>query len=48
LPSLGNADADPFMRSRGSEITVAESARTWATVRQRLETDVDADLSDLI
>jgi len=48
LPSLGNSDADPFLRHRENEITVAESARTWATARQRLERDVDADLSDLI
>ena len=41
-------EADPFMRHRESEITVAESARTWATVRQRLEADVDADLSDIL
>jgi hypothetical protein len=48
LPSLGNGDADPFMRHRESEITVGASARSWATVRQRLEVDVDADLSDIL
>jgi hypothetical protein len=48
LPSLGNSDADPYLRHRGSELTVAESARTWATVRQLLEADVNADISDLI
>jgi hypothetical protein len=48
LPSLGNGDADPFLRHRENEIIVAESARTWATVRSRLESDVDADLSDIL
>jgi hypothetical protein len=48
LPSLGNGDADPWMRHRENELIVAESARTWATVRQRLEADVEADISDLI
>jgi hypothetical protein len=48
LPSLGNGDADPHMRHRENEIVVAESARTWATVRSRLESDVDADLSDIL
>jgi hypothetical protein len=48
LPSLGNGDADPWMRHRENELTVADASRTWATVRQRLEADVDSDLSDLI
>jgi hypothetical protein len=48
LPSLGNSDADPFLRHRENEIAVAESARQWATVRQRLEVHVDADLSDIL
>jgi hypothetical protein len=48
LPSLGNADADPFLRHRVSDITVADSEKTWNTVRSRLESDPNADLSDLI
>ena len=48
LPSSGNSDADPFLRHRVNEFTVSESARNWSTVRQRLEADADADLTDLI
>ena len=48
LPSLGNVDADPFIRHRSSELTVNESTETWRAVKSRLELDVDADLSDLI
>jgi hypothetical protein len=49
LPSMGNADADPFLRHLSdNEFTVAASARTWAKVHERLDSDVDADLSDLI
>jgi hypothetical protein len=48
LPSLGNVDADPFIRHRSSELTVNESTETWRAVKARLELDVDADLSDLI
>jgi hypothetical protein len=48
LPSLGNSDADPFLRHREDELVVADAARQWATVRQRIDADVDADLDDLI
>jgi hypothetical protein len=48
LPSLGNSDADPFLRHRVNESVVAESERMWSTVKQRLQADSDADLSDLI
>jgi phage terminase large subunit-like protein len=37
LPSLGNADADPFLRHRTSELTVNESAQRWSTVRDRAQ-----------
>ena len=48
LPSMGSCDADPFLRHSENELTVADAARQWATVRQRLEMDVDADIEDLI
>jgi hypothetical protein len=48
LPSLGNADADPFLRHRTNDIVVSDAAKTWSSVRARLVADVDADLSDLI
>jgi hypothetical protein len=48
LPTLGNSDADPFLRHRTSELTVNESTKRWSAVRSRLESNVDADLSDLI
>jgi hypothetical protein len=47
LPSLGNSDADPFLRHHPSELTVNESARRWSAIRSRLEANVDADISDL-
>lgn len=47
MPSLGRSDADPFLRHHPSEPTVNESAKRWSTVRSRLESNVDADLSDL-
>jgi hypothetical protein len=48
FPSLGNADADPFLRHQVSSHTVTESARAWSAVRARLEADALADVSDLI
>jgi chromosome segregation ATPase len=48
LPSSGNSDADPFLRHRPSEITIAESARKWGQIRSRLDSAADADLDDLI
>jgi chromosome segregation ATPase len=48
LPSLGNQDADPFMRHSVSPLTVAASTRKWSSIRARLEHDVMADISDLI
>jgi hypothetical protein len=48
LPSLGNQDADPFLRHRPNDIVVSDAAKTWSTVRDRLEADAAADLGDLI
>jgi chromosome segregation ATPase len=48
LPSMGNADADPFLRHRESELTIAESARASGNIRDRLAADAQADLSDLL
>jgi hypothetical protein len=48
LPSMGNMDADPFLRHQISDLTVGESARTWSEVRDRLEAEANADLSDLM
>jgi hypothetical protein len=48
LPSMGNSDADPFLRHRVNEFTVNASAKSWTAVRERLEADADADLTDLI
>jgi hypothetical protein len=48
LPSMGNSDADPFLRHSVNELTVNAAAKSWAAVRQRLEDDAEADLSDLI
>jgi hypothetical protein len=47
-PSTGNADADPFLRHQISDLSVGESARTWSAVRDRLQSDANADLADLI
>jgi hypothetical protein len=48
LPSLGNSDADPFIRHRPNDHVIAEAQRMWSTVKQRLQADSDADVSDLI
>jgi hypothetical protein len=49
LPSLASlGDYDVFMRRRANAFTVDQSAKAWAQVRERLESNVDADLSDLI
>ena len=48
LPSLGNSDSDPFLRHRTNDHVIAESERMWSSVKQRLQADTDADLSDLI
>jgi hypothetical protein len=48
FPSMGNADADPFLRHRVSDLTSSESAKAWAAVKDRLEVDALADVSDLI
>jgi hypothetical protein len=49
LPSMANSsDADPFIRHQISDLTVAESARTWSAVRDRLQSDANADLADLL
>jgi hypothetical protein len=49
LPSLACLDDyDPFLRRRGNSFTVNESTKTWTAVKDRLQADVDADLSDLV
>jgi hypothetical protein len=49
LPSLACINEhDPFLRRRGSSSTVGEFTKVWTAVKERLEADVDADLSDLI
>ena len=49
LPSMANSrDADPFLRHSVNDRTVGESARTWSAVRDRLQSDANADLTDLI
>jgi hypothetical protein len=49
LPSMGNSDADPFLRHNTvNDLTVGASARKWAQIRSRLEADVDAYLDDLL
>jgi hypothetical protein len=49
LPSLACLnDHDPFLRHRANAYAVDGSAKTWRAVKSRLESDVDADLSDLI
>jgi type VI protein secretion system component VasK len=48
LPSMGNMDADPFLRHQISDLTVGESARKWSEVRHRLQSDANADLTDLV
>jgi hypothetical protein len=49
LPSLASAsEFDPFLRRRANPYAVEQSAKTWATVRQRLEADVGSDLSDIV
>jgi hypothetical protein len=48
LPSLGSADADPFMRHFPSELTIAESSRNWTAVKNRLDSDPECDLNDLL
>jgi hypothetical protein len=47
LPSLGNSDADPYIRARESELTIADSSRRWAAIKAALEADGNADISDL-
>jgi hypothetical protein len=47
LPSMGNRDADPFLRHQPSDLTVTASARRWSEIRSRLEANCDADISDL-
>jgi chromosome segregation ATPase len=49
LPSMANStDADPFIRHQISELTVGESARKWSAVRDRLHSDANADIADLL
>ena len=49
FPSMrGHVDADPFLRHTPSSVTVAESARKWSDVRDRLSADALADVNDLL
>jgi hypothetical protein len=49
LPALACINEhDPFLRRRGDSFTVNEYTAKWTTVKERLEADVDADVSDLI
>jgi hypothetical protein len=49
FPSMrGHVDADPFLRHSPSSVTVAESSRRWAEVRERLSADALADVNDLL
>jgi hypothetical protein len=47
-PSFGDSLSDPFLRHQFNELTFNEAQRTWSSVKQRLEADSDADVSDLI
>jgi len=47
-PSLGNADADPFLRHQVNQLDIGDAARMWKEIRGRLELDAGADISDLI
>ena len=47
FPSSGHPDADIFLRHKPSSLTVSEAARQYTQVRERLENDALADLSDL-
>jgi hypothetical protein len=47
LPSMGTQDADQYIRHSVSDLTVNESARRWSAIKARLESNVDADISDL-
>jgi DNA repair exonuclease SbcCD ATPase subunit len=44
----GDSLSDPFLRHRISDITVSESSRRWAAVKDRLAADANADVSDLL
>jgi hypothetical protein len=47
-PSLGNMDADPFLRHVVNQLDIGEAARMWEDVRARLDQDPNADISDLL
>ncbi len=47
-PSLGNMDADPFLRHQVNQLDIGDAARMWKEIRGRLELDAGADISDLI
>jgi hypothetical protein len=47
-PSMGDQNADPFLRHQMSDLTVGESARKWSAIRDRLQFDANADLTDLM
>jgi hypothetical protein len=49
LPCMGDSNADPFLRHNApSQLTIADSAKMWSEVRERLSADIDADLDDLL
>jgi hypothetical protein len=47
FPSSGHPDADIFLRHKPSTLTVAEAAQQYTQIRERLEKDALADISDL-
>ena len=47
-PSLGNVDADPFLRHQPNPLDIGDAARMWGAVRAALDQDPSADLSDLL
>jgi hypothetical protein len=46
--SMGRADADPFIRHAPSELTIKASQRKWLAIKARLESNFDADITDLM
>jgi ABC-type transporter Mla subunit MlaD len=47
-PSLGNSDADPFIRHQPNPLDIGSAARMWEAVRARLDQDPGADISELL
>jgi hypothetical protein len=47
-PSLGNSDADPFLRHQPNPLDIGDAARMWGAVRAALDQDPGADISELL